>query len=170
MKTSTTKMKEGLLLTLAVFVSSLISCDKKDPVTMVSQETLLTANVSKSWRITMNTRDTIKTLNATCKTTSIQNLDNKLVFTKGGAFRYDNGTITEDVSCQVNGCCTDLANLIGNWIIRNDSLVVTVNARIDNGVTTSVREGKLFYGKITKLEEKQLVLSNKDVITLTPTP
>ena len=112
MKTSTTKMKEGLLLTLALFASSLISCEKKDPVTMVSQETLLTDNVSKSWRITMSTRDTIKTLNATCKTTSVQNLDNKLVFTKGGAFRYDNGTITEDVSCQVNGCCSDLANLI----------------------------------------------------------
>jgi hypothetical protein len=163
------KKNHFLFYSLFIFLLT-ISCGQKDTVVPVSQEKLLTADASKSWRITASSRDTIKNISPSCKTNSIQKTDNKLIFTKGGAFRYDNGIILEDVSCQVTGCCSDLANLIGNWVIRNDSLVVTVNARIDNGVTTSVKEGKLINSKIKKLEESEMVLSDVDVVTLTRVP
>jgi hypothetical protein len=162
--------KSRFLFYVLLFFLFTISCGQKDSVIPVSQEKLLTADASKSWRVTANSRDTTKNISPSCKTNSIQNADNKWIFTKGGAFQYDNGTIIEDVSCQITGCCSDLADLIGNWVIRNDSLVITVNARIDNGVTTSIKEGKLTSGKIQKLEENEMVLSNIAVATFTRVP
>ncbi len=162
-------VKENHLLFYSLFLF-MIACGQKDSVIPVSQEKLLTADVSKSWRITANSRDSTKNLSPSCKTSSIQNTDNKLIFTKGGVFQYDNGTITEDVSCQISGCCSDLADLLGNWVIRNDSLVITVNARIDNGLTTPIKEVKLSTGKIQKLEENEMILSNTYVVTFTRIP
>jgi hypothetical protein len=157
-------------LFFSILLLQVISCQKKEDALPVSQETYLTSDASKSWRIIANTRDTVKGLSPSCKTSSIQNTDNKFTFAKGGAFQYSNGTITNDASCQASGCCSDLANLTGNWIVRNDSLVVKVNARIDNGQTTPVKELELLKGRITKLDENQLILSNVYVVTFNRIP
>jgi hypothetical protein len=155
--------RKGLLVFTMLLFFTVISCEQKDEVTPVSKEKLLAGEVSISWRLTSSSRDTIKTLSPSCKTNSIKNADNKFVFSKGNAFEYDNGTITQDETCQVN-CCSDLADLIGNWLIRNDSLRVTVNARIDNGVKTPIQEGIILYGKINKLDENELTLSNGGIV------
>jgi hypothetical protein len=144
------------------------SCQKKDDVAPVSQEKYLTADSSKSWNMIANTHDTVKNLSPSCKTSSIINKDNKMIFLKGGVFQFDNGTIQEDPTCQ-NDCCGDFANLLGKWVIRNDTLVITANARIDNGqITQFTQAEEILKGKILKLNNSELVVSNVYVATLIP--
>lgn len=154
----------------AIIFLGVTSCQPKNDVVPISPEKYLASDVSRSWRMTASTRDTVKNLNPSCKVSSIQNTDNKLIFKNGGAFQYDPGTITKDESCQVSGCCSDLANLIGNWVIRNDSLITTVNARIDNGQTTPIKQVELIKGRIVKLDENELVLSNVYIATFNRIP
>lgn len=144
---------------LILLVISCISCqEESNPVkNEPSKEELLTGNNSRNWQVTYRSTDRGET-RSSCKISSIQNTDNYFIFKKGGTFIYDNGTITENPD---EDSCGDLADLFGTWEFTSnqDSLLVIVNRKLQDGDTVSINEVRLLKGKILSLAAQELKIS-----------
>jgi hypothetical protein len=160
------RFKLFLVLLLAVFA---FSCDKDDDKKTPSQEEMLTANSTKSWKLSAKTDDSQEN-DETCKSSSARNQDNRWKFTKGGYFEFDRGTVTgeEDELCE--SCCSDIVNFYGTWEIANGKLIIMAEGVLVNGTKEPRDEEEILNETLKSLSEDKFEISTAagDVATFVP--
>jgi hypothetical protein len=149
------KMKITNIAFISLLILSIACKDEKEA--SISKEELLTANASKSWKLDYSSSDKYEDLES-CKTTSDINSDNEWIFNTNGDFKFSNGTITE-ADCEE--CCSDLANLVGNWSIfsNGDSISIVVDGRLDGDVVIPEDEFELIRVRLTGLTKDEMVFT-----------
>jgi hypothetical protein len=155
------------VFSFTIAVIAAISCSD-DKTKSPSKEELLAGSTSINWKLTYSSEDKYED-DESCTAGSTMSMDNVYTFKKGGAFQFDNGTITDGGDC--DACCSDIVNSTGNWKIysNSDSMSVFLNAMIDGGVSTPTDEEELFKAKIISLTKTELkITQDLDTVIFKP--
>lgn len=123
-----------------------------------SKADLLAGSTQKSWHLAARTPEPAE---ASCRTASAHSQDNTWTFYTNGTFTYDNGSITEDSTCDGPGCCSDLANLEGSWQLKSAGEDLVITALRLRESPEAIDPVVLIDASILVLEEDRLRLSQK---------